>query len=161
MAAFLGGLLADMLTALRTDLGAYDLSTVSGTHRVMLAEDGFPVTLAPPFVAIGSPEPVRVDYSDGAPLTQYRVAAEIPIFCFAPATADTPSSRMLAALDLASEVVTALQDMHANPAYIYGFDLVVLTAEVQAVYGGQQDQPGGPGVAELLIRVETRRERGI
>lgn len=150
--------LTDLLTALRADLGDLDLSTVSGTPKVVIA-DGPTPPAGPPWLALAAPV-VEVSYN-GAPLTEYHVVGDIDWYLTVAFTADTTESRAFAALDAADEVITAIQNAHHNVALTTLYALTVLTVTVTDVFGEGPGIPdGGGAVVQGRIRYETDISRG-
>ncbi len=151
MASHASLILADLLTALRADLGVYDLSTVSSTPRVVIADGGHP-PVSPPYVLISAPsrEP-----SYSGPLTEYHVVYSCEWWGFAGAAAETTESRAMAALDLASEVVAAVQAAHASPSFTTLYTLTVLLMGWDNVFSDGPDIPPGLAMVHGTIRIET------
>ncbi len=148
--------LTDILIALRADLGDYDLSTVSSTPRVVIADGGHP-PVGPPYVLISAP---AVESTYDAPLTEYHVIGTMEWFAFAAATAETTESRAFAALDLADEIMTAIQNAHHTSSFTALYALTVLRVWTTDVFSDGPDVPAGMAYVKGVIRYETDLSRG-
>jgi hypothetical protein len=149
--------LAELLTVLRADLGTYDLSTVTGTPRVVIA-DGGPPQCAPPYVLIAAPV-LRSTYD--ANLAEYLVRGEIEWWGYvAPTTSDT-EARTYAALDLASEVVSAIETAHADPARTTLHTLTTLLPDLVEVFGDGPEVPPGCGIVHGILTYTAVRTVGV
>lgn len=148
--------LTDILAILRADLGVYNLSTANGTHKVQLGEGRDPL-IRPPFVWIAGP---KVRSSNEAALTEIHKEGEILWRAFAAAPTFSTEARMFAALDLGEEIVGALHNGHANPAFSTVFQLTTLLVDINDVYGDGPDLPDGCGCVDGTIRYSTDRPRG-
>ena len=150
--------LTDLLTALRTDLGDYDLSTVNGTPKVVVA-DGPEPPVGPPWVALAAPA-VEPHY-DGGSLDEYRVTGVLQWYACAAFTAETPESRAYAALDLASEVVARVHTAHRTSSFATLYALPKLLVVLDDVFGEGPGVPPGAGMAQGRILYEAVLSRGI
>lgn len=148
--------LTDLLTALRTDLGDYDLSTVSSTPRVVIADGGAP-PVGPPYVLISAP---AVESSYSAPLTEYHVTGTCEWWAYVAATTESTEGRAFAALDFADEIVTAVENAHANVAFTTLYALTVLLCSWDQVFSDGPDIPPGMAIVHGTIRYETDLQRG-
>lgn len=158
MASHARDVLTDLLTALRVDLGTYDLSTVSSTPKVVIA-DGVDMALTPPFLALAAPA-VEPRY-DEANLTEYWVRGTIAWYGCVPFTAETTESRAFAGLDFADEVITAIQTAHRTSSFTTLYLLPVLLPVLDDVFGEGPGVPSGCAVVQGRILYEQMLERGI
>lgn len=149
-------ILTDVLTVLRADLGDYNLSTVSGTHKVQLGE-GIAPPIRPPFVWVAGPTLVS---SNESPLTEVHKAGTIRWRAFAPTAALTTESRIYAALDIGEQITNALEDAHANPARATIFGLTTWLVDIVDVFSDGPDIPDGNAWVDGVIRYTTDRLRG-
>lgn len=149
--------LTDLLTALRADLGTYDLSTVGGTPRVVIA-DGPEPPVGPPWLALAAPS-IEVSY-DGASLGEYWVKASLLFYGCVAFTAETTENRAFAALDFADEVITAIQNAHRTSSFTALYALPVLTVTLDDVFGEGPGIPPGCGAIQGRILYETVLSRG-
>lgn len=149
--------LTELLTVLRTDLGTYDLSTTSSTPRVVIA-DGGPPRCTPPYVLVAAPV-LRSSYD--ADLSEYMVRGEIEWWGYVAPTASDPESRTFAALDLASEIVAAIETAHASPSRTTLHPLVTLLPELVEVFGDGPEVPPGMGIAHGILTYSAVRATGV
>jgi hypothetical protein len=149
-------ILTDLFAALRTNLGTYDLSDSGGTHRVVLADGGRPA-VSLPYLLLSSPSS-RLVYDEAA-LGTYRVDGRLEWWAFAPTTALDLETRAAAAQQLAHEVITAIQNAHANPALsINGLVTVLLPSVIDVFADGPEVQEGEAQVhGEIVYRAYPTR----
>jgi|GEM_PF-5433840 len=159
MAAHACAVLDDLLSALRANHAGYDLRTTLSTPRVVVGDGGSP-PVGPPYVIIAPPRPKSL-IDRGAPLTEYHVSGEFEWGAFAGAAAETTESRARAALDIANDLATALQNAHHSAVYSTLYALTILEVEVLDILSDGPDLPAGLGIAYGIIRYETHRSRGI
>lgn len=160
MASDVRTLIGEVLVALRADLGDYDLSTTSGTARVVVGEYEEPPTSGAPFIALRY-ERGRSGYGV-SPLGQYETAYDLVVVCWAPCDLDDPSERALDAMDLAAEVITALQAAHYDGVtYPTINGCTRLEVEDIEIYGDGVNLPAGYGVATFTVRIQRILTRGI
>jgi hypothetical protein len=158
MAAHAHSVLSDLLTALRADLGDYDLSTTSSTPRVVIA-DGGPPPCSPPYLLLAAPS-VRKVYQP-APLGEYEVQGRLEWWGYIAATAGTTETRAFAALDFADEVSTAIEDAHASSSYTTLHALTELLVSVLDVFCDGPDLAAGQAIVHGEITYRTVLTRGV
>lgn len=158
MASHARNVLTDLLTALRADLGDYDLSTTSSTPRVVIADGGAP-PVSPPYLLLSAPTPSAV-YQQ-APMGEYTVRGRIEWWGYVAAAADATETRAYAALDFADEVATAIQDAHASTSYTTLHDLTELLVTVLDVFADGPDLAPGMAVVHGEITYGTILTRGL
>lgn len=113
MASHARSLLQDIFTALRQSHTHHDLSTVSGTKRVVI-DAGEPPVLSGPWVVLSAPK-IPQENSSITPLAQYEVEGTLQWWAFCASDRDDPEERALDALDLAHDIMRALRVAHADP----------------------------------------------
>lgn len=106
-------LMTDVLTALRAAHTHVNLSTVSGTKRVVI-DQGEPPVISGPWVALGAPE-VRQEEGSVTPLTMLEVEGTFEWAAFVASDLESPEERALDALDAAHDIIKALRTAHATP----------------------------------------------
>jgi hypothetical protein len=148
--------LEDLVEAIAGSTGDYDLSTVDDTPRVVVADGGRP-PVGPPFVAIAGPS---VKSSDDGAMTEVGKEGFFQLFCFAPTTELSTQSRCFAALDLGEQVINAIEDAHADPAFTALFRLTVLLCDHDEPFADGPDVPDGDAFIRVTIRYTTDRPRG-
>lgn len=158
MAAHARAVLADLLTALRTDLGDYDLSTTNSTPRVVIADGGVP-PIGPPYLLISAPK-CQITSQPGAPLTEYHVVGSLEWWAYVAATTESTEARALAALDFADEIVTAIQNAHHSSSFATLYALTILEADWDEVFADEPDIAPGMAIVHGAIRYETDLQRG-
>lgn len=150
-----------ILTALRVDHsalgGTYDLRTSLGQARVVW-DDGALFPPVVPFVTLGGLE-LRTNYEDGASLGEYGVRGRMTWFGFVQGDL-TPDDRAFAALDLANDVISAIQRAHADPNNELG-QLVRCLVSLEDVFGDGSDQLQGYGVAWGMIEFTRTSVLGV
>lgn len=114
MASFARQVMQDVLTALRQTHEHVDLATVDGTQRVVI-DAGEPPVLSAPWVVLSPPE-IPIGHSAVTPLTQYEEEGTFEWWGFVASDLEDTTERALDALDLANDVVKALQTAHTQPA---------------------------------------------
>lgn len=144
--------LEDLLTALRVDHGDVDLSTSSGTPKVVVADRPF-LPVRPPYMSIAAPS-VAFD-NNGANLKQRHVTGRIEWYLHVPSELDTAESRALAAMDAAAAVVDAIHDAHEDSTYTTLFALPILLASIDDVFGDEPEVSPGCGVVQGSIVYEA------
>lgn len=149
-------LLEELLAALRADLGSYDLSTYSGTPRVVIADGGRP-PLTPPYLLISAPAP-RSSYD--ANLGEYLIAGRCEWWGYVAAPAETTEARAFAALDFASEVMARVQDAHADPANTTLYTTMQLLIGVLDVFADGPDLAASEAVVHGEITYQAVLTRG-
>lgn len=148
------------MTVLRASHANYDLSSVDGTHRVVV-DDGQPPPIRAPWVVLGAPA-VEVMHDAVTPLSQYRVRGLIPWWAFVATNAETTESRAFAACDLASDVIQAIQTAHASGLYTIIGELHLLMPSRTVQVFGDASVGGMPyGVAQGEIVYEAFVSGGI
>jgi hypothetical protein len=158
MAAHAHSVLSDLLTALRADLGDYDLSTTSSTPRVVIADGGRP-PVSPPYLLLSAPT-VSTTYQPAA-LGEYWVRGRIEWFGYVAATAETTEARAFAALDFADEIITAIQDAHASSSYTTLHSLVELLVSVTDVFADGPDLAPAEALVHGEITYAVPLTRGV
>lgn len=148
--------LEDLLTALRTDLGGNDLTTVDGTPCVVIADGGFP-PVGPPYVLISAPS---VESTYTAELTAYHVIGTCDWWAYTAAGTDSTEARAFAGLDFAAEIVAAVENAHADPAFTTLFGLTILLCSWDEVFSDEPDIAPGMALVHGTIRYETDLQRG-
>jgi hypothetical protein len=148
--------LTDVLTALRTDLGDNDLSTVSGTPRVVIADSGAP-PIGPPYVLLSAPS---LEKTYDAPLTEYHVIGTLHWWAYVAMTADTTEDRAYKALDFGDEICTAIENAHHNAAFATLYTTTVVICSWDEVFSDGPDIPPGMAIVHGTIRYETDLSRG-
>lgn len=153
--------LVDLLTALRAAHTHYDLTTVSGTHKVII-DDGQPPPIAPPWVVLAAPQ-VKVEHNAETPLTQYRVVGKVQWWAYVAATTESTEARAFAALDLAFDVVKAIQTAHKTPSFTTLFTLSLLEPAIEETeVVGDASVGGVPyGAARGMLLYEALTDGGI
>lgn len=148
MGAFFRDLLDDIYTVLRVDHatngGTYDLSSDNGTHRVVWGE-GFPKAVVPAVLLSGLQ--LRTAYEEAANLGEYAVRGRIEWWGIVGAAGLLPEYRALAAVDLANDVISALQRGHADNANGNLFQCEEFLVTLEDVFGDAQDMAPGYAVA--------------
>jgi hypothetical protein len=163
MAANLRNIVADLFTALRVDHtltgGSYDLSTSSGTPKVLWADEGLLVDRAP-LVVIGGLS-VETSYDDGASLGEYTNTGRLEWWAFVAVNSVAAEDRALAAVDLANDIITAVQNAHQDPSYTYLYTVTKLLVTLEDVFGDALDAPATMAAARGRIDFVTTSVRGI
>lgn len=149
--------LIDLLTALRTAHFHYDLTTDSSTVRVVIADGGHP-PVRPPYVLLTAPR-MKSAY-EGAPLTEYHRTWEMEWWAFAPCTVDTTENRAYGGLDIADDVVTAIENAHHNPSFTALYELTTLLVSYDDVFADGLDEPVGSAQVHGTIEFSTTLTRG-
>lgn len=154
-------LLEELLTALRQEHEHFDLSTVDGTHRVVVDEAEAPV-LSGPWVTLSAPHPT-VDHSAYTPLTEYQIRGTLEFWAFAPSEEESPEARAFAALDLAHDVVKALQVAHTQVETYpnLGACSLLLPVGPVEVYGDASVAGIAYGLAKGTIAYEVLVDGGL
>lgn len=155
MASLATNVLTELLTVLRADLGTYDLSTVAGTHRVMIADGGRQNVTAP--VLLLTAPTWRSTYD--ADLGEYQVEGRLEWWGFVAAATDDVSARAFAGLDFASEVATAVENAHFDNTKPNIFGLVGLLVSVLDVFAEGPEVPAGESCihGEIVYRAVVTR----
>lgn len=154
-------MMREVLTALRADLGDNDLSTVGGTVRVDYADAGlekFPTK--PPWIALTAPV-VRATYGQAA-LGEYQLDGSFEWFAWANAATLDVAARVEAALQLGHEIITALQNAHANASVttLHG-SFSMFVAEVVDVFADGPELRGGPPYVHGRVTFQSFASRGL
>lgn len=149
MSANFRNLYAELLDALRQDHtavgGTYDLSTVSGTHRVVWGETS--IRHIPPATVLLGGIQGRSTY-DAAAMGQYAVRYTVEWTGLVSTATQTPEDRALSAIDLANDVITATNRAHKpSSGYTYLPDVTEFLVSLDAIYGDGDDIPATFGVA--------------
>jgi hypothetical protein len=113
MASHSRSLMQDVLAALRQAHAHQDLSTVSGTKRVVI-DQGEPPVLSGPWVVLSAPE-VKQDEGSITPLVMLEIEGTVEWTAFVPSDLESTEERAFDALDLAHDIVKALRTAHATP----------------------------------------------
>lgn len=156
--AFMTNIRADLYTALRANHTNFNLSTVSGTHKVLSGDGGLP-GFDPPYVLISGGS--AVPSYEGAHLGGYLNTYRWEWFAYAPATGDTADDRIDAAEGLADDVITAIQTAHATNTYTALYICTRVLPTLQDIFGDGIGLPAGAGMAVGFIDVTITREVGI
>lgn len=150
--------MGELLTALRVSGTHYDLSTSGSTPRVLIGEAVAPAVSAP-MVYLSAPR-ITSEYGE-AQIGAYDVTGTISWVGFIASDSLDPAERALDALDLADDVVTAIEDAHqtSSNTYLYGLHRLLVT--VDDVFGEAQDLPDGYGVVLGQITYRVLMSRGV
>lgn len=154
-------LMADLFSALRTNLGTYDLSDSGGTHRVSYADAGLAsLPTLPPWILLSAPV-TRATF-DQAALGTYQVTGQLEWWAWAPSTATDVATRIGAAVQLAHEMIVAIENAYASPSFatLYG-STPQLLCEVLDVFGDGPELGGGVPFTHGRITYQTFPTRGI
>ena len=156
MAAQIRTLLEAVRDALRANHAHYDLRTVSSTTRVQIGR--VLPSAAPPFASIWL-EALECSY--GPSLGQWTYTARIAVAGFVAGTAETPESRILAALDLQDDLTTAVNSAFSSPsANVLFTDLHSLLFSATALDGADVGAPEW-GVVEGQLLIEYSTTAGV
>jgi hypothetical protein len=158
MAARFRDILTDLYTALRAAHAVYNLSTVNSTPRVRWA-DGAMDPETTPLVLLGGLA-ARTSYSQAA-MGQYDNKYRMEWWGFVSAPDLSPEARVLAALDLADDVINALQVAHRTSSYTTLYQMTELIVSLEDVFGDGDDVPPGFGVAWGVIDITATDTAGI
>lgn len=158
MSAHAHDVLTACLAVLRADLGSLDLSSVSSTHRVIIADTGLR-TPTPPMLMLSAPS-VRTVPDGGGAMGEYLVQGRIEWWLVVPSATATPEGRVYAALDGASEVIAALELGHQGGNATLGALLRLVPSLLDAV-GAGGDVPAGCGLAYGEILYEHILATGV
>lgn len=159
MSSFTRQLRDELIGALRVDLGTYDLSDYSGTHRVDVAQGG-QLPVSPPYLLIATRR-IRSTYE--ADMGEYLVRGEFLLWGFTESLALDTSEREGAALDFAGEVISRIEQVHDTAGL--GYPLIYSCTEclcvLDDVFAAEPEVP--PGVAQFAATVAWAavRTRGI
>jgi hypothetical protein len=154
-------MMTDLFTALRTNLGTFDLSDVGGTSRVAYADAGLErLPTTPPWLLFTAPTP-KSTYGQAA-MGDYQLDGRLEWFGYAYTTALDVQTRVNAALQLAHEVITAVENAHASSSFatLKG-RFPVLLMEVADVFADGPELGGNPPYVHGFLTYQAFPHRGI
>lgn len=154
--------LEEILTAVRAHATPTKNFTLSDDpdNRVVVVDDP-PVsydTLPCVLFAIDKAVPA---YGPQATLHDYDNLYMVSFWCAAPATDDTATARIYAAVRLAHDVIETIEDAHRDVAYPTLRTCTTVLPALESVYGGGKNAPAGAGTAYCTLTIRTDRHRGI
>ena len=129
----------ELLAALRTDWGVYDLSTVTGTPRVRLGIAVEP-PVDTPFVWLAVPESIETSH-EGAPLRSYAQIGTFEYHAFCPSDSLENDERILDGYDFHEEMERVITLAWRNPANVELFKLTHLLCTITESVGQAADIP--------------------
>lgn len=154
-------MMTEIFAALRANLGTFDLSTVGGTKRVTYAEAGQEqLPQLPPWILFSAPTP-RDTYGNAA-MGSYQLDGQLEWWAYAFADTLDIETRTHAALQLAHEAITAIQNAHASPlsTTLHG-RLTVLLPEILDVFADGPELGGGPPFVHGRLTYQGFPDRGV
>lgn len=161
MATQTAQLLEDLLLALRASHAHVDLSTAGGTPRVIVDEGAEP-PVGPPWVALGLPDDIECEPGEVG-LTSWWVSGSFKWVGYVAGTADTPYNRALRAMELASDVITALNNAWRSNG-VGGYTIIHKLPRFQVTagpfVGDSSDDLLSEGIAFGSIRFTIDSETG-
>ena len=140
------------------DPGAYDLS---GADQVRIGRHWPPPTDSLPFVWVA---PSGIDgVAVGVSLGRYGRGYDLDIMGFVGGDGDDPGIRIGNALDLANDVIKAIEnDVRSKPGALFNLaDIIDVVCKLTALDGDENDIAPGLGVCFLTISVPYQTDRGI
>lgn len=167
MASYFRSVYTEVLAALRVDHvslygGSYNLSTVSGTPCVDWGDGGRQVEFSAGGALVLLGGITSKQGYDGATMGEYGVRTKFEWFGFVATDDQSPETRALAAIDLANDLMGALNRAHANASGTNPVihDLTEFLCSLDAVYGDGDDIPPGMGVCFGSIEYFQTLARG-
>ena len=127
----------EILTAIRDALRAshtyHNLSTSGSTPRVVVADAVLSPPISPPYVYL-SPPSIAVSYESIA-LGYYRVECRSEIVALAASDGLDTEARTWDAIELADDIVEAIQDAHADPSNTTLYNIPELLVQITDILG--------------------------
>lgn len=158
MAAQFRDILTGIYTALRANHATYDLRTTNDLKRVVW-DDGQQFPMFSPLVVLGGLS-IRTTYGS-ANLGSYDNNGSLEWYGFVSAPDLDPENRMLAAVDLANDVITALQNAHHTATNTTIYNTTQLLPTLEDVFGDGYDELSGFGVAWGRVTWQRISQSGI
>lgn len=161
MATHIEEIYADLLLALRTAHTYVDLSTASGTQRVII--DGYgEMPISPPWLVLGPPEDLFVEV-DEIGHRHYRATYKIQWRGVVAAGLDNPYTRTLRAAELADDVIRAVNTAWTTTdgTYTYIHQCTRISHKVPHISGGSSGEGLTMAEAQGEIEIEHSSLDGI